>query len=254
MERRVFVYQEVKQLADMLTGSSKTVALTGAGISTESGIPDFRSPGGLWSKVDPDIAFSRDTFIYRPEVFYQSGFQHLHAMTGAEPNKAHRVLARMQAVGLLHGIITQNVDSLHQKAGSTNVLELHGHLRSATCMKCSNKINWDQLVELVLGGRIPARCECRGVYKPDAVFFGDELPVDFEHSIKESRSSELMLVIGSSLEVAPANFLPQMSRRVVIINLDPTDMDGQVDLVIHGKCGEVFAALEEKLQSRGLLR
>lgn len=246
--------QKVKQLADMLAESKKTVALTGAGISTESGIPDFRSPGGLWSKVDPDLAFSKETFIYRPEVFYRMGFPHLHGMTGARPNKAHYVLARLQASGLLSRVITQNVDSLHQKAGSTGVLELHGHLRSATCMKCGNRIDWDSLVEAVLAGQIPARCaKCRGVYKPDAVFFGDNLPADFESAVQEARNSELMLVIGSSLEVAPANFLPRLCPRAAIINLDPTKMDDTAEVVIHAGSGEVFAALEEELEFRGLM-
>lgn len=201
--------QKIKQLTDMLVSSKKTVALTGAGISTESGIPDFRSPGGLWSKIDPMYAFSSETFIYRPEVFYRVGLPYLDGMTTAEPNKAHYVLARLEKSGLLHGVITQNVDSLHQKAGSTGVLEVHGHLRSASCMACGNQINWETLIKAVNAGQVPARCgECGGVYKPDAVFFGDDLTPDFEKAIREARGSEFMLVIGSSLEVAPANLLP----------------------------------------------
>lgn len=243
--------EQVGLLADMLLDSRRTAVLTGAGISTESGIPDFRSPGGLWSKVDPMYAFSAETFLRRPEVFYREGLPHVASITSARPNVAHYVLAKLQKAGLVSCIITQNVDGLHQMAGSERVLEIHGHLRSATCMRCRGKVAWQELMEMVSAGHIPPRCGCGGVYKPDAVFFGDPLTADFEEATREAASSELMLVVGSSLEVAPANYLPTLSRRVVIVNIGQTMLDRSAALVIRHKAGETFSLLWEELRSRG---
>lgn len=248
----MFLQERVITLADMLLDSKKTVVLTGAGVSTESGIPDFRSPGGLWSKVDPLYAFSVETFIYRPEVFYQVGLPHLGSITSARPNRAHQVLAGLEKAGLVECVITQNVDSLHQQAGSRRVLEVHGHLRSATCMGCGAAITWDHLLERVFAGQIPPRCsECRGIYKPDCVFFGDEMSPDFGEATREASTSELMLVVGSSLEVAPANYLPLLAGGLAVVNLDATAVDDRAGLVINRKAGETMDLLWSELLRRG---
>ncbi|MCL5056776.1 MAG: Sir2 family NAD-dependent protein deacetylase [Actinobacteria bacterium] len=196
--------EKISRLADLMVESKKTMVLTGAGISTESGIPDFRGPDGLWNKVDPMFVFSAETFIYRPEVFYKEGMHLLGALHAARPNAAHNVIADLEKAGLVDAVITQNVDGLHQKAGSHRVYELHGHLRSATCMKCGQLISWEELEEMVLAGHMPPRHgQCRGVYKPDAVFFGDPLPQEFNDCCREVSQSGLLVVAGSSLEVSP---------------------------------------------------
>lgn len=244
--------EQVAELAGMLLASKKTVVLTGAGISTESGIPDFRSPGGLWSKIDPMYAFSAETFIYRPEVFYKTGLPHLAAITSAKPNRAHEVLAGLERAGLVSCVITQNVDGLHQRAGSTRVLEVHGHLRSATCMRCGSKVTWDQLLDKVFAGQVPPRCnDCRGVFKPDCVFFGDSMTADFTGAAGEASTSELLLVVGSSLEVAPVNHLPALAGKLAIVNLGPTWADGRALLVINNRAGQTMDLLWKELQRRG---
>ncbi|WP_034630465.1 SIR2 family NAD-dependent protein deacylase [Desulfotruncus alcoholivorax] len=246
--------EQVAKLAEKLLASQRTVVLTGAGVSTESGIPDFRSPGGLWSKVDPLYAFSAETFVKRPEVFYQLGLPHLASITSAKPNRAHEVLAALEKTGLVSCVVTQNVDGLHQQAGSSRVLEVHGHLRTATCMECGSKISWDFLLEKVFAGQIPPRCtDCRGIFKPDCVFFGDSMPQDFDEAIKESSASELLVVVGSSLEVAPVNYLPTVAGELVIINLGPTMADHKVSLKVGGKAGQVMDLLWENLMRNGLV-
>lgn len=244
---------KINKLADIMLGSGKTMVLTGAGISTESGIPDFRGPGGLWSKVDPMYVFHADTFIYRPEVFYKAGMPLMGPLNEARPNAAHRVIAEMEEAGLVWGVVTQNVDGLHQKAGSKNVFEMHGHLRSATCLKCRQVITWERLEEMVLAGEVPPRHQgCGGVYKPDAVFFGDPLPSEFYRCCREVTDSDLLVVVGSSLEVAPVNHLPQLSRKLAIVNMGPTMEDSRASLKVEAMAGEAFNALKGVLQERGV--
>ncbi|KJS76571.1 MAG: NAD-dependent deacetylase [Desulfotomaculum sp. BICA1-6] len=250
----MLLQEQVAALADMLLASRKTVVLTGAGVSTESGIPDFRSPGGLWTKVDPLYAFAAETFTHRPDVFYQVGLPHLGSITSARPNRCHQVLAGLEQANLLECIITQNVDSLHQRAGSERILEVHGHLRSATCMDCSGSITWDHLLEKVFAGQVPPRCgDCRGIYKPDCVFFGDEMSPDFKDATREASTSELILVVGSSLEVAPVNYLPLLAEKVAIVNLGPTEVDDRAGLIINHRAGETMDLLWNELQRRGAL-
>ncbi|WP_347489993.1 Sir2 family NAD-dependent protein deacetylase [Desulfoscipio sp. XC116] len=246
--------EQVVKLADLLLTSKKTVVLTGAGISTESGIPDFRSPGGLWSKADPMYAFSADTFNYRPAVFYRDGLPHLASINSARPNRAHEVLAALEKAGLLDCVITQNVDSLHQRAGSAGVWEVHGHLRSATCMQCGGQIIWDYLLDKVMAGQIPPRCNnCHGIYKPDCVFFGDPLTVDFMEATRAVSNSELMLVIGSSLEVEPVNHLPALAGKLVIINIGATAADSKAKLIINHRAGETMDMLYKELLRRQVI-
>ena len=246
--------EQVAKLAEKMLASKKTVVLTGAGVSTESGIPDFRSPGGLWSKVDPLYAFSAETFVKRPEVFYRTGLPHLASITSARPNRTHEVLAALEKAGLVSCIVTQNVDGLHQQAGSGKVFEVHGHLRTASCMECGARIPWDFLLEKVLAGQIPPRCnDCRGVFKPDCVFFGDNMPQDFDAALSEASTSKLLVVIGSSLEVAPVNYLPVVANDLVIINLGPTMADHKASLRVTGKAGQIMDLLWEYLIQIGLV-
>lgn len=244
---------KIHQLAGLMISSRKTMVLTGAGISTESGIPDFRGPDGLWNKVDPMYVFSAETFVYRPEVFYKTGMPLMGALQEARPNAAHQVMAGLEPAGLIWAVVTQNVDGLHQKAGSKMVFELHGHLRSATCMKCSHIIPWETLEGMVKEGQMPPRHQsCGGVYKPDAVFFGDPLPGDFYDCCREVSDSDLLIVVGSSLEVSPVNYLPGLCKKLVIVNMGETTYDHKAYLKIEAMAGEAFTLLADALRKQGV--
>lgn len=241
-----------KEFIKLVLSSSNAVALTGAGISTESGIPDYRSPGtGLWEKVDHSVV-SLDGFLADPTRYYSYALG-LHPLRqSARPNPAHCLLAELEGKGLLKGVITQNVDGLHQDAGSRNVYELHGSLRYAACLECSSICPMDDVMERVASGENPPLCRgCRGTLKPNAVFFGELLPqIPWTASLELTRGTDLLLVIGSSLQVSPANTLPDVALRaganLVIINLAPTPYDGDAILVVRRKVGG-FALLTRQI-------
>jgi NAD-dependent deacetylase len=239
---------KAKEFIDLILSSSSAVALTGAGISTESGIPDYRSPGtGLWEKMDQSVV-SLDGFLRDPSRYYSYALELYPTRRSAKPNPTHYLLAELEAKGLLKGVITQNVDGLHQDAGSTNIYELHGTYRRAYCLDCSSISNMDEIMERVQSGENPPLCrDCGGVLKPDAVFFGEMLPqLPWKRSLDLTQKSDLFLVMGSSLLVSPANMLPDVALRagakLVIINLMPTPYDGDADLIVNHKVGE-FASL-----------
>ena len=202
---------KIKTISELIKSSNKTMVLTGAGISTESGIPDFRSPGtGLWENIDPMEVLSTTVLYNNPERFYKEGFNILLDMMDAKPNKAHNILAEMESLNLIHGIITQNIDNLHQKAGSKYVLEVHGNTREGSCMDCGNTVSINELSHKVNSGEIPPKCNiCGGILRPDVILFGDMLPEAFNIAYKEVETSDLLIVIGSSLMVAPVNYLFQ---------------------------------------------
>src|SRR5690554_2666640 len=161
-----------ERLIELLTQSQYTTVLTGAGVSTESGIPDFRSPEtGLWSKMDPMELFSRQVLELTPDVFWQRAEPLFREFASAQPNACHRALARLEQAGIIGGVVTQNIDGLHQMAGSKRVLEVHGHLRSGSCRKCCHKKSMEVLLEQVRKGESPPRCNCGGVFRPDVVLF-----------------------------------------------------------------------------------
>lgn len=237
-----------REFIDLVLSSSNPVALTGAGISTESGIPDYRSPGsGLWEKMDQSVV-SLDGFLVDPTRYYSYAIQLYPVRRSAKPNPAHYLLAEFELRGLLKGVITQNVDGLHQDAGSRNVYELHGSLRQAICLECGSMCSMDEVMERVTAGENPPICrECEGVLKPNAVFFGELLPqVPWMKSLDLANETDLLLVIGSSLQVSPANILPDVALRagakLVIINLTPTPYDVDATLVVQHRVGE-FALL-----------
>jgi len=235
----------------MIMSSSHAVAFTGAGISTPSGIPDFRSPGsGLWSQVDPMEVASIWSFRRRPEAFYEWVRPMIQMFREAQPNPAHLALAQLESMGLLHAVITQNIDELHQRAGSTRVLELHGHMREATCLSCYKIVPANErLMHAIEEGQVP-RCECGGVLKPNVVLFGEMLPMDvLTEAEREARACDVMLVAGSSLEVVPAAELPAMAlragARLIIVNRQPTSLDRRADVVIHGDVADVLPRIVE---------
>lgn len=232
---------EIERAAHVLAHSRHAVAFTGAGHSTPSGIPDFRSPGsGLWEQSDPMAVASLYAFQHDPHAFFDWIRPLAAQMMEAQPNPGHRALAELEDLGVLKGVITQNIDELHHKAGSRSVLELHGSVRTATCTRCQQK--WpseDILPAWVASGGLPRCRTCSGLVKPDVVLFGEMLPLGV---LLEAQSlaerCDVMLVAGSSLEVYPAAGLPVRARRcgarLIIVNLEPTALDSEADVLIHG--------------------
>ncbi|NLY20826.1 MAG: NAD-dependent protein deacylase [Tissierellia bacterium] len=237
------------KVAKMLKDSKKTFVLTGAGISTDSGIPDFRSAdSGYWTKMDPMEALSVEVLYDRPEQFYKIGYEMLVDMQNKKPNTGHLILAELEDAGLISGVITQNIDNLHTYAGSKNVLEVHGNTRKSFCRKCGRVYDFKYLGDYVERGIIPPICEhCGGVVRPDVVMFGDPMPVEFERALGEVESSDLLIVIGSSLTVSPVNYLPTLSERLVIINMTPTPFDQRADVVLNEGISEALEKIKECL-------
>ncbi len=208
--------------------SRKIFVLTGAGISTPSGIPDFRGPQGLYSYTSEEV-FDIDTFRRKPEFFYSIARQLYRVISQAEPNEAHYMLAELEKRGKVNLLATQNIDGLHQKAGSRKVVELHGTVERAYCLECGKQYSAQQLVEKMEKEGVP-RCSCGGVIKPDVVFFGEPLPEDALFRAREAASeADLCIVMGSSLYVYPAAYLPQLTvmnrGRLIIVNLGKTGLD-----------------------------
>lgn len=216
--------------AELIRAARHAVALTGAGISRPSGIPDFRSDSGLWAQVDPIEVASLRSFYSDPQRFYDWFRPLVDTMILAQPNPAHLALARLEQAGRLKAVITQNIDGLHQKAGSQNVIELHGHLRSGTCLQCERKTLAEYLVAQIRMGDVPYCSSCGGAVKPDVVLFDEDLPRGlFWLAQHEIERSDLILVAGTSLEVYPVSDLPVPALRrgaqLIIVNLAPTYLD-----------------------------
>ncbi len=229
----------------------RVVAFTGAGISAESGIPTYRSTGGFWTKYDPNKYASIDYFEQDPS-YYWSFFRDTRAelLHKAQPNAAHKALAALEDQGKILAVITQNIDGLHQKAGSKKVIELHGSSHRFHCQQCRQSYRLTE-VEAELEVRLPPLCtRCSGILRPDIVFFGEMLPagaIDEAHAL--ARQASLVLMIGSSLVVYPAAHIPFVAKtsgaRLAIINEEPTPADGLADWVLHQKAGEVLPRLIE---------
>jgi NAD-dependent deacetylase len=222
------------------------VALTGAGISTASGIPDFRSPTGIWATIDPREVASLSAFRRDPERVWEFYRLRIELLTGAEPNRAHVALARLEQLGVLRAVVTQNIDLLHERAGSRDVVEVHGSIRSASCRGCGRRHALERVVELLAASESAPRCDgCGAVLKPDVVFFEEALPeaaIDRAYSL--AREARLLLVVGSSLEVWPVAELPSVTSaaggQVAIVNRGETSFDRGAALKIDADAGEVL--------------
>jgi NAD-dependent deacetylase len=224
-------------------------------MSTESGIPDFRSPGtGLWSRFDP-MLLTADALESDPENFYRKGLQVLNEIgmvKGAEPNKGHLILAGMEREKYIECLITQNVDGLHKKAGSKKLYEVHGNLRDAHCLTCGCKYSFDDIKEKVAGEQVPPLCdECGGIIRPDVVLFGDMLPDDYEEAVNQVRTSDLLLIIGSSLEISPVNLLPGICRRYIIINNERTAFDRNAYITWHQRIVKALEMIYKEIKKYG---
>lgn len=240
--------ERLERAAEILMNVGSCV-LTGAGVSTESGIPDFRSDTGYYQSMDPMAALSRDTLLGDPERFYQEGYCILTDLEGKEPNPAHFALAELEKMGVLQGIITQNIDNLHTKAGSQKVLEVHGHTRTVHCNSCGHVESFRDYREKVSGGEVPPRCSrCGGVLRPDVVMFGDAMPNAFEEAYRLSERMGAMLVVGSSLTVAPVSYLPGLVEHLIIVNREPTPYDKRADVIFREDAGIVLPALVKTIE------
>jgi len=246
-------YQLIQRAAKDLIHSRKTIAFTGAGISVESGIPDFRGAQGLWQKYDPDEYAHIHAFYSNPDKVWLMLKDMFALIMTARPNPAHVGLAELERMGLLSCIITQNVDGLHQAAGSKNVIEFHGSHRTLSCLKCPRKVDGISLTMEDL----PARCpHCSSLLKPDVVFFGEPIPWEAQMmSVKESKSCTAVLVVGTSAVVYPAATIPTMAKErgatVIEINRESTALTNQIaDYLICGPAGEIVPAIVEEVKAQ----
>ncbi len=246
----MFEVRLIERAVTLLQACRHAVALTGAGVSTPSGIPDFRSAGsGLWGQVDPFEVASLEGFLRRPQAFYDWVYPLAHMTLRALPNPAHYALAHLEQYGPLKSIITQNIDMLHGRAGSQHVYEVHGHLREVTCLQCRRVSPATTLWPDFLASRqMPSCAMCGGILKPNVVLFGEDLPLGtLLGAESEARTCDLMLVAGSSLEVTPAGDLPLIARRagarLVIVNFTPTPIDRLADVVIRGDVADILPRL-----------
>ena len=239
-------------LAELVRRRRPCLVLTGAGISTESGIPDFRSPSGIWAQYDPMEYASISAFRRDPVKVWEFYALRLGVLATAEPNAGHRVLARLERRGLVEAVVTQNIDGLHQQAGSRDVIEVHGSIRAAVCPACRRRVPLADVVATLETAPAPPCPSCGEILKPDVVMFGELLPVDaIDRAFALSGRAGLLLVVGSSLEVHPVAGLPDETLRaggaVAIVNQGPTPYDGRATLRIEGGAGETLEALEEAL-------
>jgi NAD-dependent deacetylase len=241
---------ELAQLRALLQSSQRAVFFTGAGISTESGIPDFRSPGGVWTKMQP-IYFQ--DFVASEEVRKESWrrrFANTDGWNNAQPNRGHLAVAQLIARGTASAVITQNVDNLHQASGvpEDKVIEIHGNATYARCLKCRTRYELQILeVEYRAGGNVGPCKHCGGLIKSATISFGQSMPeAEMQRAAVEARLCDLFIVLSSSLTVFPAADLPVQAKhhgaRLVIINRDPTELDEQADVVIHAGIGDTLSA------------
>lgn len=241
--------------AGLLRGARRAVAFTGAGVSTASGLSDFRSPGGLWASVDPMTVASRSAFERRPEEFYAFYRKRLEVLAQAAPNPAHHALAAMERAGRLAAVVTQNVDGLHQAAGSSAVIEVHGNLREAVCTACGGVRPIAAIRAALDAGTLPRCPDCTGILKPNVVLFEDLLPMRaWREAEQAARSSDVMLIVGSSLQVYPAASLPEETLdaggALIIVNREPTPFDRRAAVTLHGEAAEILPAIAAAVAAR----
>ena len=252
---------KIEKVAQWIITSKRTVVFAGAGLSTESGIPDFRSPGGVWDRYDPQDFYFQNFLSNETsrEKYWQMATEMYEPMKKAQPNPAHLAIAEMEKLGKLDCVITQNVDGLHFKAGNSEerVLQLHGTAMHVSCLSCRKSYDRDMIQERLrkTGGKAP-RCDvCGGFLKPATISFGQSMPEkETEEAHRRSSLCDLFIVIGSSLVVHPAASMPLVAKqngaRLVIINRDPTPYDDMADAVIHGQAGTTMAGILKKLREK----
>lgn len=245
--------EQVIELARVLRESSYVVVLTGAGASTEAGLPDWRGPQGMWKQFSPTRLASLSAMRLHPVEFYEFYRYRLSRLRGAAPGPTQRALAALQRAGKVQTIVTQNIDGLHQAAGSTDVIEVHGNLEHAVCVDCGEKYPPERLeVEVKDTAELPRCTRCRGLLKPSIVLFEEALPPRaIERAFSEAAKADLFLVVGSSLEVGPVNQLPaeavSAGAKLAILNMSPTHLDPLADWIIREPAGQVLLAIAREL-------
>ena len=244
--------EKIGRVAEMIARAKDVVVFTGAGVSTESGIPDFRSPGGIWTRFDPED-FTIDKFLSNPGTrLKQWRFLLLdNLLQDAVPNAAHMAIAELESLGKLNCVITQNIDNLHQKAGNApdRVYELHGNLKWIRCLDCGGRYALEEILSRDGMTDEPPACDrCGGILKPDVIFFGEALPEKtLQEATRRANHCDLLIAVGSSLVVYPAAYIPLYAKQagagLVIVNLTPTPVDQIADVVIHAAAGEVMGRI-----------
>jgi NAD-dependent deacetylase len=238
----------IDALAALVRERQPCVVLTGAGISTESGIPDFRSPTGIWAEVDPFEVASLHAFRADPERVWRFYGTRIHSLLEAEPNAGHLALAELERRGHVQAVVTQNIDSLHRRAGSQEVVEVHGSIRSSVCLACGASEELEDVLVQLESRTAPVCPACGSILKPGVVLFGELLPADAMSRAKElAQAAGLMLVVGSSLEVWPVAGLPLEASEIAIVNRGPTALDDRASLLIDGDAGPTLDALAAAL-------
>jgi NAD-dependent deacetylase len=240
------------ELAQLIRDRQPCVVLTGAGISTESGIPDFRSPTGIWADYDPMEYATIAAFRRDPVKVWEFYARRFDVLTRAQPNAGHRALAQLEQNGLVRAVVTQNIDGLHERAGSQAVIEMHGSIRTARCLGCGERVHLADVVAALQDASLPRCPRCGEILKPDVVMFGELLPEDaMERASSLARAAGVLLVVGSTLEVFPVAGLPEETLaaggQLAIVNRGPTPYDGRATVRIEGGAGEALTALTETL-------
>jgi NAD-dependent deacetylase len=249
VERQVAIGSEVGRLAELLGRARSAVALTGAGVSVPSGIPDFRTPEtGLWAKVDPMEVAHIDVFERDPERFWSYYRPRFEALGDKEPNRAHGALAELERRGLIEGVVTQNIDRLHRAAGSENVIEVHGSIETSSCRTCAASFELEEMDDLFDERGVAVCSICRGAVKPDVVLFGELLPESaMARATELAERADLILCVGSSLAVYPVAGLPQVTLgrggKLAIVTKGATPYDGEAEIKLEGEVDEELDAL-----------
>jgi len=242
-----------ERLAALIREHQPCVVLTGAGVSTESGIPDFRSPGGIWAHYDPTEYASIEAFRRDPVKVWDFYARRLEVLEDARPNAAHHALAALERAEFVEAVVTQNVDRLHELAGSENVIEVHGSIRTSSCLACGERASFDEVVRMLEQAPAPSCPRCGSILKPDVVMFGELLPQEaIERASELAGRARLLLVVGSSLNVYPVADLPRETLaaggKLAIVNNEPTPFDDWAELTIYGAAGETLSAARQHLE------
>ncbi|MHA1272007.1 MAG: NAD-dependent protein deacylase [Promethearchaeota archaeon] len=247
--------KKVIQAANLLANAKYAIALTGAGVSTESGIPDFRGEGGIWEKYKPEIYGNIEAFLKNPLKFWELAQKIAPKLFKADPNAGHRALAELEKMDVIKAVITQNIDELHQKAGSIMVYEVHGNINRFSCFGCKASYSKDQIMRKIKKNKkSPPCCDfCGAPLKPSVVLFGESLPTfEIYQSQALAEKADVMLIAGSSLSVAPVCDLPLITLncggKLIIINERPTHLDSQAEVVIHHKTGIILPMILEEVK------
>ena len=240
-------------IAHEIKHARRAVALTGAGISAESGIGTFRGKDGLWSRYDPSVVASIESFKQDPRKFWEFAREIGWIFLTAKPNAAHMALAKLEAMKRLDSVITQNVDGLHQRAGSRHVIEIHGNAGRIICTRCSAEYPTEKIVDHIARQDVPTCDRCSGPLKPDVTLFGEPLPKKtFDEAVKKVKSADLLLAVGTSLEVYPAASLPETARnsgaKIVSIDSERTSWDEFCDYKVNGPAGEILPRIVQAIK------